>query len=102
MREHTPEALAAAKELRRKLTMPEILLWQRLRGRSVMRCATRSWRYWVFSFCGFGLPKFWLMSKLLPIASCNIAPLLPLRPACSGPPPPAGEEFGARELLRLP
>ena len=32
MREHTPQALAAAKELRRRLTMPELLLWQRLRG----------------------------------------------------------------------
>jgi len=31
MRDHTPDALRRAKLLRRKMTLPEVLLWQRLR-----------------------------------------------------------------------
>ncbi len=33
MRDHTPDSLRAAKRLRREMSLPEVLLWQRLRGR---------------------------------------------------------------------
>ena len=33
MQDHTPKALKAARRLRREMTLPEVLLWQRLRGK---------------------------------------------------------------------
>lgn len=33
MQDHTPKALKAAKRLRAEMSLPEILLWQRLRGK---------------------------------------------------------------------
>ena len=35
MEDHTPEALTAARKLRRKMSLPEGLLWQQLRQRPV-------------------------------------------------------------------
>lgn len=34
MRDHSTSALKAAKKLRTEMSLPEVLLWQRLRGRS--------------------------------------------------------------------
>ena len=33
MEDHTPEAMDAAKRLRRKMSLPEVLLWSKLRGK---------------------------------------------------------------------
>jgi very-short-patch-repair endonuclease len=33
MEDHTPEAMSAAKRLRREMSLPEVLLWNRLRGK---------------------------------------------------------------------
>ncbi|WP_231731185.1 endonuclease domain-containing protein [Sphingomonas sp. CCH10-B3] len=33
MEDHTPEALAAARRLRRTMSLPEVLLWNHLRGK---------------------------------------------------------------------
>ena len=32
MREHTPESLKNARKLRKQMSLPEVLLWQRLKG----------------------------------------------------------------------
>ena len=33
MEEHTPDALCNARQLRKEMTLPEVLLWNRLRGK---------------------------------------------------------------------
>ena len=52
MRNHTPRALKSAKRLRRKKSLPEVLLWQHLRGkpRGLKFRRQHPVRHWVVDF----------------------------------------------------